>query len=189
MRTPTDQSARDHVDWIGEQWLREHPDLDIVPLATWGRLKRTAALFDRIVDARVKPFRLRLGEFEVLAALRRAGPPFQMNPTDLGEALIVSGGTITNRIERLERKGLVVRTRHPDDGRGVLVTLTKRGRELFDAAFASVVELLADVVEPIDSDQEQLADILRRLLVPFGERAAGAPPPPAPVPRRGPRPR
>jgi DNA-binding MarR family transcriptional regulator len=164
-------AARDHVDWISDQWLREHPGINVVPLATWGRLKRSAALFDRMVAAAVKPYKLRLGEFEVLAALRRSGPPFQMNPTDLGDSLIVSAGTVTNRIARLERKGLVVRLRQPDDGRGILVTMTASGRETFDAAFATLIDLLDEVVSPIESDQGQLAEILRRLLVPFGERA------------------
>jgi DNA-binding MarR family transcriptional regulator len=165
------QRQRDHVDWISELWLREHPGIPIAPLATWGRIKRASALFDRIVAAQVKRHQLLLGEFEVLAALRRAGPPFQMNPTDLSEALIVTGGTMTNRIARLERAGLVVRLRQPDDGRGILVTLTERGREAFDNAFEQVIGALAAVVDPIAEDQGQLAEILRRLLVPFGERA------------------
>ena len=163
--------ARDHVDWISELWLSERPDIPVAPLATWGRLKRASALFDRVVSAQVKPYRLRLGEFEVLAALRRSGAPFKMNPTDLSEALIVTAGTMTNRIARLERAGLVVRLRQPDDGRGILVTLTERGREVFDAAFASVVVALDEIVKPISDSQEQLAQILRSLLVPFGEHA------------------
>jgi DNA-binding MarR family transcriptional regulator len=91
--------------------------------------------------------------------------------------LIVSAGTVTNRIARLERKGLVVRLRQPDDGRGVLVTMTESGRETFDAAFETLIELLAGVVGPIEGDQQQLAEILRRLLLPFGERAGLLPAP------------
>jgi DNA-binding MarR family transcriptional regulator len=179
------EPSRDHVDWIGELWARERPDADIAPLATWGRLKRAAALVDRSVAATVANTGLKLGvgEFEVLAALRRSGEPYRLNPSELRKALIVSGGTVTNRVGGLERKGLVTRAVQADDGRGRLVCLTASGKELFDDAFAAIVDLLAEIVRPIEDEQDQLADILRRLLVPFGDWD-GFTPAPDIVPRR-----
>lgn len=177
----------DHVDWIAALWEDERPDVEITPLATWGRLKRAAALVDRSIAATVANtgVDLTLGEFEVLAALRRSGAPYKLNPSELRNALIVSGGTVTNRVARLERRGLISRAPQAGDGRGKLVCLTDEGKTIFDEAFAAIVKLLDDIVRPIVDEQQDLADILRRLLVPFGDWDGFSPPPDI-VPRRSP---
>jgi DNA-binding MarR family transcriptional regulator len=128
-----------------------------------------------MMTERVEPYGLTVGEFEVLAAVRRSGEPFALNPSELRHALIVSGGTITNRVAQLERKGLVTRVRQPSDARGLLVRLTKEGKQTFEAAFEAYVEMLDELVAPIVDDQDTLADLMRRLLLPFGEWDGFAP--------------
>ena len=178
--------ARDHVDWIADQWLAERPQLDIAPLATHGRVRRVSALFERMLGEAVAPHGINIGEFEVLAAIRRSGEPFELNPSDLRHALIVSGGTITNRIARLTRKGLVSRRRQPSDGRGLLVGLTPEGLRVFDAAFDAYVETLDILVAPIVDRQDRLATLLRELLLPFGDWDGFAPREAVPITRSAP---
>jgi DNA-binding MarR family transcriptional regulator len=186
MGSMSTSTGRDHVDWIAEKWLQERPDLDIAPLATHGRVRRVSALFERMLGEAVEPFGINMGEFEVLAAVRRLGEPFELNPTDLRHALIVSGGTITNRIARLTRKGLVARRRQPSDGRGLLVGLTPEGLRVFDAAFEAYVATLDILVAPIVDKQDKLATLLRELLLPFGDWDGFAPRDSLPVTRSAP---
>jgi DNA-binding MarR family transcriptional regulator len=179
-------TGRDHVDWIADKWLEERPELDIAPLVTHGRVRRVSALFERMLGEAVAPYGINIGEFEVLAAIRRSGEPFELNPSDLRHALIVSGGTITNRIARLTRKGLVGRRRQPSDGRGLLVGLTPEGVRVFDAAFEAYVETLDVLVAPIVDRQDQLGTLLRELLLPFRDWDGFAPRDAAPITRSAP---
>jgi DNA-binding MarR family transcriptional regulator len=109
-------------------------------------------------------------EFDVLSALRRSGPPFQLTPGALLRATLVTSGTMTNRIDRLAGAGFVYREPDPRDRRGVLVTLSERGMEVVDAAFTDLLKseqsLLASLGE---QEREQLAGLLRTLLIPFDD--------------------
>jgi len=162
----------DEIDRIVEQWNRVRPELDVSPTHTLQRITRLSLLqavsFVRVFGR----YGVSFGEYLVLAALRRAGPPFRMNPTSLFNAVILSSGAMTNRLDRLEALGLVERQPDPTDRRGRLVALTDRGRELVDAAVSDHLENEERLLGALDpSEREQLTGLLRKLLLspPFQE--------------------
>ncbi|HWP19034.1 MAG TPA: MarR family transcriptional regulator [Burkholderiaceae bacterium] len=124
----------DAVDAILAQWRRERPDLDPSPMAVIGRVGRCAALLQRRLEPVFQQFGLTAGEFDVLATLRRAGPPHSLAPTALFSSLMVTSGTMTHRLQRLEAQGLVTRRPNAEDARSLLVQLTSRGLALIDRA-------------------------------------------------------
>ncbi len=159
----------DAVDLILEQWARERPDLDCSPMGVIGRitqLQREVHLAQRATFAR---HGLDAPSFDVLAALRRAGEPYQLTPTALMRTALVTSGAITQRLDRLAERGLITRTRSEADGRAVVVTLTPAGRDALDAALPDHLEtergLLAGLSE---AELTQLAGLLRRVLVTLG---------------------
>jgi len=97
----------DHLDRIAAQWRRERPDLDVEPLAILGRLLRVAQLADRTLAAQLSAFDLQPGWFDLLAALRRSGEPYALNPTELMSATMLTSGGVTKRLDRLAEAGLV----------------------------------------------------------------------------------
>jgi DNA-binding MarR family transcriptional regulator len=162
----------DEIDRIVEQWNRERPDLDVSPTHTLQRITRLS-LLQGVSFARVfAPYGISFGEYLVLAGLRRAGPPYRMNPTRLFNSVILSSGAMTNRLDRLEAMGLVERQPDPTDRRGRLVALTDRGRELVDAAVVDHLENEQRLLGALDAgEREQLTGLLRKLLLspPFQE--------------------
>ncbi|WP_030275482.1 MarR family winged helix-turn-helix transcriptional regulator [Streptomyces sp. NRRL B-24484] len=126
----------DHVARIQAAWARERPDLDVAPQGVIGRLHRLAALLTEELSVVYRRYGLGEGEFDVLAALRRAGDPFERAPGELAAHTMVTTGAMTKRVDRLERAGLVTRRRSDADGRGRVVALTPAGRDLIDRAFA-----------------------------------------------------
>ena len=155
----------DEIDRIVEQWNRVRPDLDASPTETLQRITRLS-LLQGVSFARVfAPHGISFGEYLVLAALRRAGPPYRMNPTALFNSVILSSGAMTNRLDRLEAIGLIERQPDPTDRRGRLVALTDRGRELVDVAVVSHLENEQRLLAALDAgEREQLAGLLRKLL-------------------------
>ncbi|MER8087616.1 MarR family winged helix-turn-helix transcriptional regulator [Streptomyces sp. NPDC058316] len=125
----------DHIARIQSEWARERPDVDVSPLGVIGRLHRLAGMLTEQLCVVYRRFGLSEGEFDVLAALRRAGEPFERAPGELAVHTMVTTGAMTKRIDRLERDGLVTRRRSAGDGRGRVVALTPAGRELIDRAF------------------------------------------------------
>lgn len=125
----------DHVAHIQQEWRRERPDLDVRPQGVIGRLHRLADELTRELVVVYREHGLGEGEFDVLAALRRAGPPFERAPGDLAGHTMVTTGAMTKRIDRLEAAGLVTRRRSTEDGRARVVALTPEGRDLIDRAF------------------------------------------------------
>ncbi|MBB2946986.1 DNA-binding MarR family transcriptional regulator [Actinoplanes lutulentus] len=126
----------DHVGRIQREWARERPDLDVSPQGVIGRLHRVAAHLTEQLCVVYRRYGLGEGEFDVLAALRRAGEPFERAPGELAVFTMVTTGAMSKRIDRLERDGLVTRRVSSTDGRGRVVALTTAGRELIDQAFA-----------------------------------------------------
>ena len=161
--TPTDD-----VDRIVDAWRRERPDLDVAPLHILSRVSRLARHLDRDRGSAFAEHGLEGWEFDVLSALRRAGPPYQLSPGALVTQTQVTSGTMTNRVDRLAARGLVGRGPDPNDRRGVKVTLTARGRTVVDSAMADLLvreRLLLDRLPLME--QDHLTDLLRRLLSPF----------------------
>jgi len=139
---PSTRPARslDAVDDILGQWLRERPDLDVSPMGIIGRLNRCTALLTRKVEEVFAQFDLSAWEFDMLAALRRSGSPYRLAPTTLFSTLMVTSGTMTHRMQRLEGRGLIVRVPNPDDARSSLVQLTDAGLDLINRAVEAHVD-------------------------------------------------
>jgi DNA-binding MarR family transcriptional regulator len=158
----------DQVDRLVSAWRRERPDLDVEPLQVLSRVSRLARHLEL---ARREAFgRLSLAEwqFDVLAALRRSGPPYELTPGELLAETLVSSGTMTHRIDQMEAAGAVTRQPDPNDGRAVRVRLTDRGREVVDAALRSLLERERALLERLTAaERVELARLLRALLEPF----------------------
>ena len=160
--------ASDPVDKILVQWQRERPDLDVSPMGIIGRVGRLAKHLERAIQETFSEFGLTVGEFDVLAALRRSGQPFQLSPTELFNTLMVSSGTMTHRIDRLEQAELVKRIPDPSDRRGLQIELTDRGFSLIEKAVEAHVVNEHRIVEVLEtSEREALIELLRKLLVSF----------------------
>jgi DNA-binding MarR family transcriptional regulator len=160
-----------------EQWARVRADLDVSPLAVVARLGRSAAFVDAAVNARLADFGLTRESWDVLASLRRLGPPFQLSPTTLYVGLMRSSGAMTNRLSQLESAGLVRRLPDPTDGRGLLVELTAEGLALVDRVAPEHLANERRVLAALSAaDQQQLVRLLRKLLRSF-ELGQRVPPP------------
>lgn len=158
----------DEVDRIVSAWQRERPDLDIGPLSVLSRITRLAKQLDRARRAAFAEHDLEPWEFDVLAALRRAGEPYTLSPGKLIEQTHVTSGTMTNRIDRMVDHGLVERMPSPADRRGVLVRITPAGLERVDAAMTRLLSVESELLSPIaGEDQVQLAGLLRQLSMQF----------------------
>lgn len=152
---------RDHVARIQAEWARERPDLDVSPQGVIGRLHRVATLLTEQLCVVYRRYDLGEGEFDVLAALRRAGEPFERAPGELAAFTMVTTGAMTKRVDRLERAGLVSRRPSAQDGRGRVVGLTTAGRELIDRAFTDHMRNEHRLLGDLDADD---AAQLERLL-------------------------
>lgn len=158
----------DEVDAIVAAWERERPDLDVTPLHVLSRVSRLARHLDLARRRAFTEQGLEGWEFDVLSALRRSGPPYELTPGALIRQTLVTSGTMTNRVDRLAAKGLVGRRPSDTDRRGVLVRLTDRGRAVVDAAFADLLAGEERLLTGLDeAEQSALADLLRRLLASF----------------------
>jgi DNA-binding MarR family transcriptional regulator len=158
----------DEVDRIVDAWRRERPDLDVGPLQVLSRVSRLARHLDLTRGSAFAKHDLEGWGFEVLSALRRAGAPYELSPGQLVAQMLVTSGTMTNRVDRLAARGLVGRGPDPSDRRGVKVTLTALGREVVDAAMADLLDRERILLNELPPDErEHLAELLRRLLSPF----------------------
>lgn len=156
----------DRADVAIEQWARERPELPALPMAVFGRLADAA---ERITRDHMNPLfaesGLQRGEFDVLASLRRSGEPYMLSPTRLYEALMISSGGMTNRLDRLERAGLTERRPDPDDRRGKLIALTEAGRRVVDETIDRHVANEARLLSVLTSaEQETLNALLKKLI-------------------------
>ena len=159
---------RDHVDRILGQWRQERPDLDPSPMGIVGRISRASRYLESGLATVFDRYGISGGEFDVLATLRRAGTPFRLSHGELARACMLSPSAMTNRLDRLEAAGLLLRTPDPKDRRGVLVVLTDDGRELVDTIVVEHIDNERALVAPLSrSDRKAIADALRRLLLAF----------------------
>ena len=157
--------VRDGVDEILDQWARERPDLDESPMGIVGRISRLAAVWERASAATLATHGLQRDEFDVLATLRRHGPPHRLTPTQLRASMMVTSATTTHRLDKLEQRGLVERLPDPTDRRGVLVALTAAGLRLVDDAVVDHLATEEALLATIDAaERRRLAGLLRTLL-------------------------
>ncbi len=161
---PPDPAGPDEVDEVVAAWGRERPDLDTTPMQVLSRVTRLARHLDRARRAAFAAHDLEPWEFDVLSALRREGPPYQLSPGRLGAATLVTSGTMTNRVDRLSERGLVEREPDPRDRRGVLVTLTPAGRRAVDGALDELLDDERRLLSALpDETAREVADALRVL--------------------------
>lgn len=156
----------DHVDLIQQEWARERPDVDVRPQGVIGRLHRLAAALTDELAVVFREHGLGEGEFDVLAALRRAGEPFERAPGELASHTMVTTGAMSKRVDRLEHAGLVSRRPSASDRRGRVVALTPRGREVVDRAFEAHMANERRLLDLIGADDADVLEaVLRRWLV------------------------
>jgi DNA-binding MarR family transcriptional regulator len=164
----------DHVDEIVDQWGAERPDLDSSPLHVIGRISRLADLVDELLRPVFAARGLSDGDFDVLATLRRSGPPYELTPTELSASTMVTSGAVTKRVDRLVGAGLVERRVSTSDARGRHVRLTDRGRALMDEAYPVHLRNEARLLAGLTAqEREQLAALLRKVGASF--ETAGVP--------------
>lgn len=158
----------DHVDRILAQWRRERPDLDVGPMGLLGRLARLATHLGREVERTFLELGLTSASFDVLAALRRSGKPYQLSPGDLLATMMITSGTMTNRIDQLEKAGLVERLTNPEDRRSVLIALKPEGLDLVERAVTAHVTNQHRLTALLEPDERATLDmILRKYLAKF----------------------
>jgi DNA-binding MarR family transcriptional regulator len=152
----------DDVDRIVRAWTSERPDVDSKPLEVLSRVTRISKHLDRLRRAVFSVHGLDVWEFDVLATLRRAGKPYQLTPTALMAQTLVTSGAMTNRINRLEARGLVSRQADPEDGRRVVVALSDPGRKVVDRALDDLLSAEQRALEPLSSpERKELGSLLR----------------------------
>jgi len=162
------ERMRDEVDRLVEAWQRERADLDLGPMEVLSRVTRLGHHLDRARRQAFAEHDIESWEFDVLAALRRAGAPYELSPGRLLKETLVTSGTMTNRVDRLAARGLVERLPDPRDRRGVLVRLTPSGRATVDGALEGLLRRERDLLTGLDAaDQKRLAGLLRDLVAPF----------------------
>ncbi len=160
----------DRVDKIRAQWNRERPDLDVTPMELIGRFKRISQHLSQGMDKTFAAHGLNSASFDVLATLRRSGPPYRLSPGDLLATMMVTSGTMTNRIDQLEKAGLVKRIHNPKDGRSVIISLTDKGFAIVEAAVTEHVETQARLTSGLSAkERATLNGLLRKFLKAFEE--------------------
>lgn len=160
----------DAVDRVLTQWAKERPELDVSPMAVIGRISRAEAILDRRIAAVLAEHDLLPGEFDLLAALRRAGAPHRLTVGEMLASTMVTSGAITNRLNRLVTKGFVARETDPDNRRSVIVTLTSRGLATVDDALVRHVENERTLLAALSNDEQaQMVALLRKLLGGLGD--------------------
>jgi DNA-binding MarR family transcriptional regulator len=157
---------RDFVDGILGQWKKERPELDASPMGVLGRIARAEQFSGKAIAEELARWGLVRGEFDVLATLRRSGEPHRLNPKVLSERLMLSSAAMTNRLDQLEKRGLIKRTADPTDRRALLIELTPAGRKLIDDAVESHLVNEERILSALTrKERKELAELLRKLLL------------------------
>jgi DNA-binding MarR family transcriptional regulator len=156
--------GKDAVDEIVAQWSRQAPDLDVSALNVFGRLHRSYLRYQTTISAVFEQYGINMASFDVLAALRRSGPPYRMTSGQLSQSALVTAGGVTLRVDRLEQAGLVVRERDDDDRRVVYACLTDEGLQLINETAAEHFANEKDMLHGMSAqEQAQLAALLQKL--------------------------
>ena len=167
----TTANKTDEVDRIITAWSQQRPDLTPDPMQVFSRITRLGRRTDRVRRAAFATHNLEPWEFDVLASLRRKGKPHTMSPGQLMDELLVSSGTMTNRIDRLEAKGMVQRAPSATDRRAILVTATERGIRSVDQAILDLLEREREILNCLnETDAQTLASFLRTLALAFEDQ-------------------
>ena len=157
---------RDVIDEMLSEVKAELPDLDTQGLAVGARILVLSKMLEKRLDDWLKPYGIQLWGFDVLSSLRRSGAPFSQTPTELMRTCFLTSGAVTNRVNRLERLGLVARQSDAEDRRSIKVVLTESGREVIEHAFQYRIEGVGELFSVLARDeQSKLAELLRRLLL------------------------
>jgi DNA-binding MarR family transcriptional regulator len=157
---------RDIIDELQEDWSQQRPDLDTTAMGVVLRIQALEKILGDQAAEILQEFGLHWWQYDVLSALRRQGPPFVMAATELAEAGMLTSGAMTNRIDRLEQKGLVRRRQDPEDRRRVLVQLSEAGRERVDQATSARFKTASAALDGLGAGQRrQLSELLRQLLL------------------------
>src|SRR5216684_9059175 len=165
MLAGVEQKAKDWTDTLLDRFAGEAPRQDMEPYEVTARLSRIALHVARVQEESFGKYGLNRGEVGVLAALRFAGPKQQSSPTRLFKGLMLSSAGITSRLDRLEQRGYVKRSRHPDDRRGVLVELTDSGRHVLEMAVNADTARERELVSGLSAaERKSLAALLKKLL-------------------------
>ena len=155
---------RDHVAAILDAWRTERPGLDFSPTAIFGRITRIERYEAAALRDVYRRHEVDSGEYRVLAALRRSGPDYQLTPTELYRSVLVSSATMTERLDRLERRGLIARRPAGRDRRSILVELTPAGRGVIDRANVDMLDTQAALLDGLSPrDRASLAGLLAKL--------------------------
>ena len=150
------------MDQADEEAFREWPDVDDGSGLITSRLFRIAQLLEEAHRAELEPFAIRQSEADVLGALRRAGAPYELSPTDIVRSLLRSSSAMSNRIDRLESRGFVERRADPNDRRRIIVRLTPEGFSVIDDAFPAVIKRLRCLLFDLsDSDRAEFVRLLK----------------------------
>lgn len=157
---------KDIIDDLKDDWQRQRPELNSEPMGIVLRIQSLAKLLGNQAAGRLEDFNLQWWQYDVLSALRRQGTPYILAASELAQEAMLTTGAMTNRIDRLEQKGLIKRLPDESDGRKVLVQLTIRGRKLIDSATEARFEVANTAMRGLNLEQrQQLGDLLRHLLL------------------------
>ena len=149
-----DNQTTDALDTIVAQWKQEKPHLNTQPMEILGRMARLAKHLETAIAACHKQYDLKLGEFDVLATLRRAGAPYSLTPSELIDSMMLSSGAMTNRLDKLQTRELIIRTHSEEDRRSVTVSLTSQGIKLIDEVMEQHVQVQEKVLEGFSQQQQ-----------------------------------
>ena len=150
----------DGVDKVVAQWAKEKPLLDTLPMAIFGRMMRLFKHIEAEISACHKRFGLTMGEFDVLATIRRSGEPYSLTPSDLLSSMMLTSGAMTNRVDKLESKGFIERTHCTEDRRSVKVALTTEGLALIDKVIEAHVAIQQQLTQGLSAEDKVLLNTL-----------------------------
>ncbi|MGG7519000.1 MarR family winged helix-turn-helix transcriptional regulator [Allorhizobium undicola] len=163
-----DADGEDAIDRILAQWGRERPELDVAAMGLFGRLGRVGSHVAREIETVLTSCGVNSSSFDVLATLRRAGAPYRLSPSALLATMMVTSGTMTNRIDQLEKQGLVARVANPEDRRSLLIALTQKGLAVADRAVNAHNDNLARLADPLlPEERARLDELLKKFLRSF----------------------
>lgn len=154
------EKDNDHISNAIKQWQREKPDLESHEMLLIGRLINCTILITNELEKLYNSHNINRGEFDVLATLRRSGKPYELTPTEIFSTLMITSGTMTNRLQQLKKKGLISRTENLEDARSLKVVLSAQGLKLIDELIYQHVDLEKKLYQLIPQETQKSLEIL-----------------------------